>query len=399
MFARTRVEPIGFRIRWRRVWTAIRQPLVRRLAGSATELHQATHPSPLDLHTAMQAVLVSEPRAVPTLQEVPDPTPPPHGAVVEVHATGVCRSDWHAWVGHDPTVAFPHVPGHEFAGVVAAVGSEVRRFRGGERVTAPFCCGCGGCDPCRSGLQNLCEREYQPGFDGWGSFARYVMVPWADVNLVDLPEHLPFDVAASLGCRFVTAFRGLVDQVRVEAGETVVVFGCGGVGLAAVMVAAAVGARVVAVDIHDTKLALARELGAHEELNAHQADPLEGVRELTGGGAHVSVDALGSRETFQQGIRSLRPRGRHLQLGLLLAHDADPPAPMHEVIRRELTVMGSHGMQARRYPDLFRFIRSRDLPLSRLIGERRPLTEAGSVLASMEDFGPVGVTILEPDRT
>ncbi len=330
------------------------------------------------------------------MRDVPDPQVPPHGAVVQVRATGVCRSDWHAWVGHDPTVDFPHVPGHEFAGVVRAVGPEVTGFQGGERVTAPFCCGCGACSTCRTGLQNLCQQEYQPGFDGWGSFAEYVMVPWADVNLVPLPAGLDFDVAASLGCRFVTAFRGLVDQAEVVPGETVAVYGCGGVGLAAVMIAAASGARVVAVDIHDEKLDLARELGGHETVNAQAADPVEAVRELAGGGVHVAVDALGSRKTFQQGIRSLRPRGRHLQLGLLLADDALPPAPMHEVIRQELTVMGSHGMQAWRYSSLFEFIRSRNLPLRRLIGAHRPLAEAGPALAAMASFAPVGVTILEP---
>lgn len=344
----------------------------------------------------MDAILVSAPNAIPTLGVVADPDPPAHGAVIEVRATGVCRSDWHAWVGHDPTVSFPHVPGHEFSGVVEAVGTEVTGFKGGERVTAPFCCGCGACSSCRNGLQNLCHREYQPGFDGWGSFARYVVVPWADVNLVRLPDELEFHVAASLGCRFVTSFRGLVDQARVAPGETVAVYGCGGVGLSAVMIAAGAGARVIAVDIREDKLALARELGAADGVDATAGDPVEQVRELTGGGAHVTVDALGSAETFQQGIRSLRRRGRHVQLGLLLADDTLPPTPMHDVIRRELTVMGSHGMQAWRYGDLFQFIRARQLPIRRLVGARRPLADAPEALAAMESFTPLGVTILEP---
>ena len=344
----------------------------------------------------MRAILVPAPNGTPNLERVPDPEPPPHGAIVEVRATGVCRSDWHAWVGHDPTVSFPHVPGHEFAGVVRAVGRDVTRFGGGERVTAPFCCGCGACGECRSGHQNLCDREYQPGFDGWGSFAEYVMVPWADVNLVTLPERVAFAEAASLGCRFMTAYAGIVHHAAVRPGESVVVYGCGGVGLSAVMIAAAMGAHVVAVDVLADKLALARELGAALTVDATRDDPVDATRTATDGGAHVAVDALGSGDTARQAMRSLRRRGRHLQLGLLLAGEASPAIALQDVTRRELRVLGSHGMQAWRYGEMFDFIAARCLPLDRMIGERRPLADAGAVLASMAAFAPLGVTLLEP---
>lgn len=344
----------------------------------------------------MQAILVDAPHAPLRLSTVPDPEAAPHGAVIEVRATGVCRSDWHAWVGHDPTVRWPHVPGHEFAGVVVAVGSEVRRFRGGERVTAPFCMGCGACDSCRGGAQNLCEREYQPGFDGWGSFAQYVAVPWADANLALLPDELGFDEAASLGCRFMTAYHGLVHRLRIEPGETLAVYGCGGVGLAAVMIAAAAGAKVIAVDVQAAKLALAASLGAAETIDATGCDPVEAVRELSRGGAEASVDALGSAITCRQSIASLRPRGRQLQLGLLLAGDANPAIPMQDVVRRELSLFGGHGMPAWRYPQMLRMIGSRRLPVERLIGERLPLSAAPEVMASMSSFTPVGVSLLRP---
>lgn len=343
----------------------------------------------------MQAVLVAAANAEPLLSIGPDPEPPPHGAVIEVVATGVCRSDWHAWVGHDPTVRFPHVPGHEFAGVVRVVGKDVTRFGGGDRVTAPFCCGCGSCGECRSGHQNLCDNEYQPGFDGWGSFAQLVMVPWADVNLVRLPDSIDFEPAASLGCRFTTAYAGLLHHAKVRAGENVVVYGCGGVGLSAVMIAAAAGARVVAVDIAADRLALAAELGAAEVVDASGSEPVEAVRSVTGGGAHVSVDALGSKVTSAQALRSLAKRGRHVQLGLLLGDDSSPPTPLQNVIKHELVVYGGHGMQAWHYPAMFRFIASTRLPLARLIGERRPLKDAGTVLSSMARFAPLGVTLLK----
>lgn len=344
----------------------------------------------------MQAILVDAPNAEPRLRSVPDPQLPAHGAIVEVRATGVCRSDWHAWVGHDPTVSFPHVPGHEFAGVVKAVGAEVRGFTGCERVTAPFCCGCGHCGECRAGHQNLCEREYQPGFDGWGSFAALVMVPWADVNLVRLPDALTFEAAASLGCRFTTAYAGLMQQAELRPGESVVVYGCGGVGLACVMIAAASGASVIAVDIVAEKLTLARELGASEVVDASAADPVEAVREFSSGGVAVSVDALGSAGTARQALGSLRRRGRHVQLGLLLAKDANPSVPLQAVTRYEQRVVGGHGMAAWRYQEMFAFVERARLPLERLIGRRRPLAEAGDALAALGSFAPVGVTLLIP---
>ncbi len=343
----------------------------------------------------MRAAVAAAPLARLRLQEVAEPTLPPHGALIRVRATGVCRSDWHAWVGHDPSVRFPHVPGHEFAGEVAAVGAEVRDVATGERVTAPFCCGCGRCSTCSGGHQQLCEREYQPGFDGWGSFAELVMVPWADVNLARLPAELSFAEAASLGCRFMTAWRGLVDQAELRAGESVLVVGCGGVGLSSVMIASALGARVIAVDIDEAKLALARRFGAAALVDARERDPVAAVRDLTDGGADVAVDAFGSAATCVQCIGALRRRGRHLQLGLLLGAEADPPFPMQDVIRRELRVLGSHGMPAHRYPELFRFVRAAGLPLAALVGQRLALAGAADALAGMATFTPLGVTVLE----
>ncbi len=344
----------------------------------------------------MRAAVVAAPHARPVVQDVAEPSLPPHGALVRVRATGVCRSDWHAWVGHDVSVGFPHVPGHEFSGLVEAVGPEVLRFTGGERVTAPFCCGCGRCAVCATGHQQLCEREYQPGFDGWGSFAELVMVPWADVNLARLPEGLTFVEAASLGCRFMTAWRGLVDQAGLRAGERVLVIGCGGVGLSCVMIAAALGAHVIAADIEPARLALALRFGAAAVLDVREHDLVEQARELSGGGVDVSVDAFGSAAACAQGIRALRRRGRHLQLGLLLGAEADPRLPMHDVIRRELRVIGSHGMPAHRYPTLFTFVRDAALPLGELVGERAGLEAAGDALAAMAEFTPLGVTVLEP---
>ncbi len=216
----------------------------------------------------MRAAVFHEHGGPLAVEQVPDPAPPDDGVVLEVGATGICRSDWHAWMGHDPDVAPPHVPGHELAGTVVAVGADVRGIREGERVTVPFCLGCGRCGPCRAGETQICDDDYQPGFTGWGSFAEYVALPHAELNLVRLPAALGFVEAAALGCRFMTAYAAIAVHGRPAEGDWVAVHGCGGVGLSAIMVAVARGAGVVAVDVDEATLELARSLGAAHTVDA-----------------------------------------------------------------------------------------------------------------------------------
>jgi alcohol dehydrogenase len=329
-----------------------------------------------------------------TIQQVPDPAPPADGVVVRVEATGICRSDWHGWMGHDPDIRLPHVPGHELVGIVEETGPQVRRWRRGDRVTVPFAIGCGRCPQCLAGDQHICDDYYQPGFTGWGSFARWVALPHADVNLVQLPDGIDAVAAASLGCRFITSFRAVVSQGRAAAGEWVVVHGCGGVGLSAIMIANALGARVIGVDIRAEALQLARSLGADYVLDATEAGLLEAIQDLTGGGAHLSLDALGSRATCRNSILSLRKRGRHVQVGLILADQSDPPLPMDRVIARELELLGSHGMQAHAYPSMLEMILAGKLDPGRLVRTTIPLEGASAELQSMGRFGVTGVTVI-----
>lgn len=343
----------------------------------------------------MKAVVYEHFSAPPKVMTVADPTPAADGVVVQVMATGVCRSDWHGWMGHDPDIQLPHVPGHEFAGVVAAVGRDVRRFKVGDRVTVPFVSGCGHCGQCHSGNHQVCDHQFQPGFTHWGSFAEYVGIQHADLNLVPLPESLDFATAASLGCRFVTSFRAVVDQGRVSAGQWVAVHGCGGVGLSAVMIANAIGANVVAIDIAEDKLALARSLGAVATLDASRCeDVAAAVAELSGGGAHVSLDALGHPLTCVNSIRSLRKRGKHIQVGLMLADHANPSVPMDRVIAHELEIIGSHGMQAHRYGDMLAMMQSGKLAPEKLIGQTISLEQSVAALMAMECSSVAGVTVV-----
>jgi alcohol dehydrogenase len=342
---------------------------------------------------AMRAVVYDGVGVRPEVREVPVPVCPADGAVIAVEATGVCRSDWHAWRGHDP-VALPHVPGHEFAGTVAAVGPEVRRFSGGERVTAPFVNGCGRCAWCAAGDAQVCPDQTQPGFTHDGSFAQYVVVRAADLNLVPLPDGVDAVTAASLGCRFATAFRAVTAHARVQAGDEVAVFGCGGVGLSAVMVAAALGARVTAVDLSDAALERALELGATAAVRS--ADPAAEVVEATGGGAHVSIDALGSAATADAAVRSLRRRGRHVQVGLMLGAAASAPLPWDRVIAWELEVYGSHGMAASDYGPMLDLVASGRLDPSRLVGSVVDLEGAIDALVGMDGPQSAGIVVARP---
>lgn len=343
----------------------------------------------------MQAVVYEQFGGVPTIQTVPDPTPSADGVVIRVEATGICRSDWHGWQGHDPDIqTLPHVPGHELAGVVEAVGRDVHRWRIGDQVTVPFACGCGACPSCKVGDQHICDNHFQPGFTGWGSFAEFVHIRFADVNLVHLPETIGFIEAASLGCRFITSFRGVVHQGRLRAGDWLVVHGCGGVGLSAIMIGAAMGANVIAVDIDEDKLNLARRIGAVDAVNARAVDDVPAaIHDLTRGGAHVSVDALGSAITCRNSVLSLRKRGRHIQIGLMV--DGDSSIPMGAVIGKELEIIGSHGMQAHAYAPMLEMIATGMLQPERLIGRVIGLQDAPQALMDMTDFKGVGITVIE----
>ena len=341
----------------------------------------------------MKAVVYSGYGATPKLTEVADPACPADGVVIAVGATGVCRSDWHAWQGHDP-VMLPHIGGHEFAGVVAAAGPEVTRWRAGDRVTVPFACGCGRCAYCLAGDAQVCPRQTQPGFTGPGSFAEFVAVHAADANLVSLGPAVDFVTAACLGCRFATAFRAVTAHGRVRAGDWLAVHGCGGVGLSAVMIASALGARVVAVDVAPAALDRARALGAEVTLAAGASDLAALIGEATGGGAHVSIDALGSAAVAANSVRCLRRRGRHIQVGLL--PEGSVPLPMDLVIARELEIYGSHGMAARDYPAMMRLVADGTLHPGLLVGDVIALEDTGRALAAMSGARDVaGMTVVQ----
>lgn len=339
-----------------------------------------------------------------TVRDLPDPVAPAGGAVVAVEAAGLCRSDWHAWMGHDDDVTvLPHVPGHEFAGTVVAVGAGVDRGWQGRRVTAPFVFACGRCGVCRGGDGQVCPHQQQPGFTLPGAFAEQVVVTDAETNLVALPDDLDSATAAGLGCRVATAYRAVHGRARVSGGEWVVVIGCGGLGLATVAIAAAAGGRVVAVDVDDAALTRSRQLGAAHTWQASAAvDGLAAlparVRELTEGGAHVALDCLGSPQAAVAGIQALRRRGRHIQVGLLPPASGPVHLPMGRIIGWELDVLGSHGMAAGDYPALLAEVATGRLDLAALRSPRpvMSLEEAAEALPAMGTTSAGGIQCSTP---
>jgi alcohol dehydrogenase len=348
----------------------------------------------------MKAVQYEQFRGPLRVVEVAEPDLPPHGAIIEVRAGGLCRSDHHGWVGNDPDITPPQVPGHEWAGVVAAVGGAVTRWRGGERVTAPFICACGTCAWCARGDQQVCENQTQPGFTHGGCFAERLVVHHADTNLVALPEGVDFVTAAALGCRFATAFRAVAQQARPAPGDWVAIHGCGGVGLSALMIAVAAGANAIAVDISEKSLELAAELGAAVCLDSSgfagdAARIGAAVHDATGGGAAIALDAFGSPVTSLSALRSLRRRGRFVQVGAI-APATPVPIPMHRVMGWELEIVGSHGMSAHTYREMLAAVTAGRLRPDRLVTRRVPLEAVCDLLPAFSDPSvAAGITVVD----
>jgi alcohol dehydrogenase len=291
-------------------------------------------------------------------------------------------------------VHLPHVPGHEFVGTIEHVGADVSTWSVGDRVTSPFVCGCGVCEWCLGGNAQVCPNQTQPGFTGWGSHAELVAIHAADTNLVAVPDTISDDAAASLGCRFATAFRAVHARADVQPGEWVAVFGAGGVGLSAVMIASALGARVVAIDRNPDALALARSVGAEATVVA-TASVVDQVISITDGGAHVALDAVGSASTSTDALLSLRRRGRHVQIGLLSAEEL-PRLPLDRVIGWELDLLGSHGMAAADYAAMLALVADGTLRPQDLVGGAVTLAEGATLLPLTATAPPTGITVIHP---
>ena len=342
----------------------------------------------------MRAAVLTRYRAPLDLTNWAEPDCPEDGVVLSVLACGICRSDWHSWTGSDPDVVLPQIPGHEFCGVVEAAGPRVRRWKRGDRVIAPFILACGQCPACAAGEQTTCPTQIVPGFTHPGAFAERIAVARADTNLARLPEAMEPALAAALGCRVTTAWHALTGRAVLGPGEWLAVFGTGGVGLSAMLLARALGARTVMVDVVAAKLAHAAAHGADATVNAAETDAAEAVRAITGGGAHVAVEALGRAETTVAAMRSLRKLGRMVQIGMPAGAHAAMTLPMDVLYSGQLALYGTRGMPAWRYPSLFSLIATGRVDLSPLIARRVALSAASAELAAFDGPTAPGVAVI-----
>ena len=328
----------------------------------------------------------------------PDPTADDDGAVVAVESCGICRSDWHAWQGHgewaDDRVPLDYVLGHEPAGRIVELGPDVERFAVGDRVVVPFSLGCGSCHHCYSGHGNTCPDGRALGFERSvpGAFAEEVAVPNATYNLQPIPDDVSVRDVAAVGCRYMTAFHTLAHRADVGGGDWIAVHGCGGVGLSVVQIAAALGARPIAVDVSNDALARAERAGAVATV---ESDPVETVRSITDGGADVSVDALGRATTARNSVRCLRERGTHAQVGLTTKTErGEVSLPIDWMTRWEIDWLGARGMPPTRFGELLGMVESGRLDPGALVGREVGLDGVSDRLAAMTSYDTDGIELL-----
>jgi alcohol dehydrogenase len=340
----------------------------------------------------MRAAVLREYNADLSIEDVPDPPCPPDGVVLKVLGCGVCRSDWHGWTGEHPRVKPGQVGGHEYCGEVMEAGP-LARHQVGERVIAPFILACGACPSCQSGHSNTCPNQRLPGFIEPGAFAEYVAVPF-DHNLSLLPDTMSPMLAAGLGCRVTTAWHALTGRAALQPGEWLAVHGTGGIGLSALLLGRALGARVVVVDVVPEKLTHALGLGAEAAVDAREGETAATIKALTGGGAHVSVEALGIAATTNASIECLRPLGRHVQVGMPVGHTARMEINMNAVYMGNLALYGTRGMPAWRYPSLLSLIEGTGLDLTPLIAREIGLSGVSAELRAFNGPTPPGVAVV-----
>lgn len=329
------------------------------------------------------------------LREVPRPACAPHGVVIKVMANGVCRSDWHKWRGEYPNQKFPMILGHEMSGIVEEVGAEVTRFKPGDRIMVPVGGSEGTCDWCKAGHSNLCETYLVPGIGYNGGFAEYVAVPYADRNVEHLPDNISFEVGAILSCRTITGYRGVVESGNVRLGEYVAVYGCGGVGLASVMTAHQCGAFVIAIDIKDEALEIAKKLGADYVINAKDQNPVDEILKLTNGnGVEVAVEAMGSYETVNNALASLAKCGRLVQLGVTQSGpEGFVGVPIFNIVNKEKRIIGSLSSPIQNYKRYLEVIASGKVDPSPIITETCCLSEVVNVFERMDTNDVVGSVV------
>lgn len=326
-----------------------------------------------------------------SIETVAEPKCPQNGVVLEVAACGICRSDYHGWTGEHPLVKPGAILGHEYCGTVVEAGTNATH-KPGDRLIAPFILACGKCQACRTGVSNTCKDQIVPGFSAPGAYAEFVAVPF-DHNLVHLPDEISPALAAGLGCRVTTAWHALTDRADVRAGEWVAVHGTGGIGLATLLLAKMLGAQVVVVDIVQEKLDHALELGADAAVNGSETNAVEAILDITGGGAQVSVEALGIEATTNASVACLDTLGRHVHVGMP-AGDGMMRINMRAIYGKQLSFFGTRGMPAWKYPSLLNMIQRGQVDIRPMVAREVPLSAVSAELRAMNGPTSPGTAVI-----
>ena len=311
------------------------------------------------------------------IEELPNPSPGVGEILVKVAACGLCHTDL-SYIDHGvPTFKKPPlILGHEVSGTVAAIGANVDSWNEGDRVLLPAVFGCGKCAMCRTGRENICEEMVMFGNNVNGGYAEFVLAPAKEI--VSLPEEIPLIEGAIIADAITTPFHAVINRGKVKPGDSVVVFGCGGVGINIVQMAVAVGAQVVAVDVMDNKLEWASNLGAHATVNAKNVERVDKeIRKLTSGGADVGFEAIGNPIVQEQAFASIRNGGRFVMVGY-------SPKPMSlnagRVMYREMEIVGSLGCRVADYPRVVELARQGKIKVKELVSAQFPLEEINKAL-------------------
>jgi 2-desacetyl-2-hydroxyethyl bacteriochlorophyllide A dehydrogenase len=323
------------------------------------------------------------------VEDVKEPKINSQDVLIKVKACGICHSDLHLIDGTLRVGKLPIILGHEAVGVVAEVGEEVVDFAEGEKVVIYFYFSCGKCANCRRGQDNLCNKMLRFGMDVDGAFAEYAKVPAH--SLVKLPNEIEFIEGALLGCAVGASYHALKDVGRLRIGETIVIYGIGGLGMSAVQIAKLCGAHVIAVDIRDEKLRLAQKLGADATINSKKENLSQKIRKLTDGeGADLSIELVGLPETINQAIDSIKKGGRAILVGFSSQNVSINP---NDVIVRNIAICGSRGLWRQNLVELVQLIKSKKLDLKPLITRRVSLEEINVGVNLLRDGTPVRVIV------
>lgn len=342
----------------------------------------------------MKAVRLIQPGKPLEMQEIPIPTIGPGDILVKVKAAGICHSDAHYRAGTSLVDPLPLTLGHEVSGVVEETGVQVKGIKRGDRVCLHYMVTCGHCVFCNQGNEQFCTSGKMIGKYTDGGYAEYISIPERSAFL--LPDEIPFEQGAIMMCSSATSLHAL-KKARLQTGETVAIFGVGGLGVSAIQLAWAAGAQeVLAVDIRDHKLEVARSLGA-TPVNASLNDPVEEIMRLTQGkGVDVALELVGLPLTMKQATRSLAIKGRAALVGI--SSESFSITPYHELINKEAEVIGVSDHLAQELPLLIEWVRQEKLNLSSVVTSTVPLEASAinAVLNQLEAFGEEVRVVITP---